>query len=205
MVINKNWIYTVFIASLFCIQDLSAQRFNAFAISGLTASQIDGDNLAGFRKLGYTLGLGVHYDFDKRYYGGLELLNTLKGSQSKLSLSGSSGFSSTSLNYLEVPIYAGIRDWYIDGEDYYKVGAEGGLSIGNLINASSENTAYENRTDEFNRIDISYLLGVYYSFSKRWTAGARYTRAFTNLFKDEATGIERLRSYNWSFRMQFHF
>lgn len=199
-------IFLIVFASLMGILNTAeAQRFNAAAMLGFTASQIDGDNLAGFSKLGLTGGLRLTTDLkEDRYFTGFELIYSQRGSQSKISLGNSNPVQQINLSYIEIPIIFGIKDWYIDTEDYYKVGAIGGLSYGYLFNASSNIAGIESSIDDFKTNDISWLLGVYYQFNKRYGMEARYTRSLTTLYDDPNTENTAFKSYFWTFRFLYN-
>ncbi len=189
---------TILIASLFLLPYTSqAQGFNASILAGFTASQIDGDNLAGFDKLGLVGGLRVTRNINDRYYGGLEFLFDQRGSQSEITLGTPSDQSRTHLDYIEIPFIFGIQDWFIEEEGYYKVRAELGISYGYLVNASSTNSQFVEDIENFRSSILSYHLGVGYQINSRWAGSARYTRDFTNLLESG------LKSYFWSLRLEF--
>ncbi len=191
---------------LFCCFSFmsQAQKFDGSIVVGGTASQIDGDNLAGFNKIGLTGGMRLEYALENNLYAGLEMLYTARGSRSGLTNPGTaSSITSVHLNYIEIPLIFGIKDWYLEDEKYYKVGAETGLSYGYLFGASSNDSAITNYIDEFKTSDISYHLGAFYAFTKRWTLNARYTRSVVTLYEDEANDVKALRSYYWSVRAIF--
>lgn len=178
-----------------------AQKFDGSLVLGTTLSQIDGDNLAGFNKIGLTGGVRVDYNTEKKYYGALELLYTARGSHSSLIKGTPTTESKTHLNYLEIPLIFGFKDWYIEKDDYYKVGFETGLSYGYLFGATSKISGVDTPTDEFNQSDLSYHLGVFYCITPKIVANARYTRSLTYLYTSDVQNIKSLRSYFWSIRL----
>ncbi len=177
---------------------MQGQGFKASALLGFTASQIDGDNLAGFDKLGLTGGVRITRDINTRYFAGLELIASQRGSQSQITLGTPSDQSRTHLDYIEIPFLFGINDWLSETGDFYKVKAELGISYGYLFNSSSTNIQFIEQIEDFRPWILSYSLGAGYTINKRWSATARYTRDFTNLLE---TG---LKSYFWTFRMEFN-
>ena len=84
------------------------QRFKAAAILGANASQIDGDNLYGFNKLGISAGGRLSYTNDNQLDLALEMLYSQRGSAVKI-FNNSEG-DKISLNYVEIPVVLGIRD-----------------------------------------------------------------------------------------------
>ena len=85
------------------------QRIHAFVSSGATLSQIEGDELKGFRLLGYTGGVGAIASLDQKERWGLsvEVLFSRRGSYNasidpyRLSLP---------LNYVDIPLMAHFKD-----------------------------------------------------------------------------------------------
>ena len=188
--------------SIFCFLCLSAnetmaQGFESSILFGFTASQIDGDNLAGFDKLGLSGGLNVYRKVGSRYYGKLEFLYSQRGSQSSLSLTTPTDQSKTHLNYIEIPLLFGINDWLSPDGDFYKVRAETGLSYGYLISANSTDPQFESKIINFRRSILSYSIGASYSLNKRWSLNARYTRDISTLLPDG------FKSYFWTIRTEF--
>ena len=183
----------------FCLSanEFKAQGFESSILLGFTASQIDGDNLAGFHKLGLTGGMNVSRKIGSRYFGKLEFLYSQRGSQSGLSLGTPADMSRTHLNYIEIPVLFGINDWLSPDGDFYKVRAETGISYGYLISANSTDPQFEMDVINFRRSILSYSIGAAYSINKRWTMNARYTRDISTLLPNG------LKSYFWTVRMEF--
>lgn len=188
--------------SLFLV-NASSQKFDGSLLLGTTLAQIDGDNLAGFNKIGLTGGVRIDYDLEGRYYTGLELLYTARGSSASLTTGTPSSNNKINLNYLEVPLFFGIKDWYIEQDKYYKVGAEVGLSYGYLYDATQTTGGVAQSTEDFNQSDVSYHLGAFYSFRSNLTLNARYTRSLTALYTDPTSNLNSLRSYYWSIRLMY--
>ena len=177
-------------------------RFQGAGVVGLTASQIDGDDLLGFNKLGISAGIKVKFDLKSRLAGNVELLYSQRGSSTNL-ITRRDDHSITDLNYFELPAYFSFSDWYIEKEDYYKMSAHLGLSYAALISSSVQNTVYNDA--DFNQADISYLFGATFRFNQKWALTARYTRAFNKLLKDDTLNNNFLLSYFWTVRMEYYF
>jgi len=162
-----------------------AQRFKGSAVFGLNLAQIDGDNLAGFSKLGLTGGAKLSYPFKDNSDFNLELLFSQRGSNAGF------GFGRTSdnyvdLQYLEVPLYINIKDWYMDDEDYHKAKAHAGLNLSYLFAVDSSNGAISNDIDNYQRYNIGYFLGVNYMFTRRVGTTVRYSRALNSITENRA-------------------
>jgi len=165
--------------------DSAAQRFRGSAVFGLNLAQIDGDNLAGFSKLGLTGGAKLSYPFKDNSDFNLELLYSQRGSNAGFGF-GSLNDNYVDLKYLEVPLYINIKDWYIDDEDYHKAKAHAGLNLSYLFAVESSNGAVSNDIDNYQRYNVGYFLGVNYMFTKRIGATVRYSRAFNSITDNKA-------------------
>ncbi len=184
--------------------DLSSQaRFQGAGIVGMTLSQIDGDDLFGFNKLGVSAGVKVRFNLKKKLDGNVELLYSQRGSSTNLFRRDAED-DIISINYFELPIYLSVNDWYIEKEDYYKISGHAGLSYGNLVASSIQNTNFT--TGLLGSADISYLVGATFHFTKKLAFTARYTRSFNRLFSDEsARPIQFLLGYFWTVRLEYYF
>ncbi len=187
----------------FTIPCESQYRFKGSAVLGFTASQIDGDQLAGYNKLGISGGMKVAVDLNDRFEANLEMLYSQRGSQNRIVFGQATDIQRTHLDYLEIPVYASVKDWYIENEDYYKIRGHLGLSYAYLFNVSSSNGLFDGNTGDFKTNDISVLAGASYSLSSRWTATVRYTHSFVKMYKNLNLTRDGLISYFWTFRMDF--
>ncbi len=195
-----------FVCLFFFNNNVKGQNiFKASAVIGFTMSQIDGDGLLGYDKLGLTGGLKVAYPVSEKIDINLELLYSQRGSQSGF-LSSGIDIQKTHLDYFEIPVYASLKDWYIEDEDYYRINIHAGLSYGYLMNITSANGLFDDDISQFNVNDISWIIGPSYSINPRWTFTARFTRSFGRLFKsNNFINTDSLVSYFWTIRSEFNF
>jgi len=192
---------------LFCLisqVSLGQRAFDASIVGGITAAQLGGDSLSGFNKLGFAAGLKLSYDLDDKFDINMDLLYVQKGSRESLGFN-NSGDDATTLNYVELPVYFQINDWYIEKEDYHKVGAFVGLSYSYLIAVGTSNNILTGQENNFKSHDISGRIGVYYSFSKRLTFRSYYTDSFVNVLdSDMLFRTNALDSFYWTFRLEYN-
>lgn len=203
----------IVLISFFSPAQLYSQRFSAGIVGGLNASQVDGDLLAGFDKLGLTGGIKAVVNFDSPFDLNIEFLFTQRGSRPDLFNPAYDPDIEFHLNYAEIPVYVSLGDWWQEEDEYYKVSAHAGLSYGRLISARtfdyfhpSEN-GFDKLVPYFNNTDLSWLVGVSYHMSKEWAVTGRYTREIIPLLSPEKHDlqIERLLSYYLTFRMEYYF
>jgi len=192
----------VVIFSLQCRLALSQQGFRGSAVIGFTASQLDGDNLVGYKKLGVTSGVKVAYNLAEKLSGNLEILYTQRGSSEKL-FKRSDELELTELNYFELPIYLSYADWFIKEDSYFKMHGHLGFSYAALVSSKGNSELYT--FDEFSKNDFSYLIGATYKFTMNWALTIRYTRALNKLLKDNALKTGYLLSYFWTIRTEYTF
>lgn len=194
----KKILFLSLIAISFSINEANAQLFKGSAVFGLNLTQIDGDNLAGFSKLGLTGGFKLAYALKDNVDMNLEMIYSQQGSSSGFGF-GSNKDNFVDLKYIEFPVYVNIKDWFIEEDGYHKVKAHAGLSYGFLFDVNSSNGVLDNDIDNYKRHSIKYLLGVDYSFNSKIGFSIRYTRAFNTLYKVKAI------SYFLTFRTEYYF
>ena len=204
VIINMKYLLvTIFLFSLCSLSTVEGQRgFKGSILAGLNLSQIDGDELVGYRQAGLTSGLKVSFQLKNRLYGNLELLYSQRGSSAKLF---SNNGSVTRINYLELPLYVSFKDWYIENENYYKLSGEVGLSLGNIISASVSEEVTDYNPDWFETKDIGWMLGANYAFTKHLSVTVRYTRSINKLLDDNTLFERYLLGYFWTIRTDYTF
>lgn len=175
------------------------QRFKAAAIIGANASQIDGDNLYGFNKLGISAGGRLSYTNDNQLDLALEMLYSQRGSAVKI-FNNSEG-DKISLNYVEIPVVLGIRDWYNQEGGYYKVRADAGISYAYLFSAD----AVGFKEEYFNKHDVSWLLGAGINFTPMWGISLRYTSSLFKMYKEPSADRSTLKGYFLTLRSEINF
>ncbi len=199
------------ITAFFVFSSLAAQeqRFNAGLVLGLNASQIDGDQLAGFDKLGLTGGVRGIARLSEKVAVNVEFLYSERGSKPDALDAIFEPDIHIDLTYAEVPFYFSFKDWKIT--DYYKVQIHTGISFARLINASTidgyedDELELDTLVDEFNSNDLSFLIGASFNFSRSIGVNLRYTRFINKLLNTKTLGINApsLRSYFLTFRLEY--
>jgi hypothetical protein len=177
---------------VFCLLPLAlaAQpRFKAAVIAGLTASQIDGDQSAGYNKLGLQAGLRGIARLKAREDLSIEFLYAQRGSQSTLLKDQFDPFRfSHTLNYLEIPVQWHYKDWLVEYEDdkdnYYRASFNIGLSYARLINytSSGEGAGIGAALPVLKKSDIGFLLGANFMASRHLGFTFRYVRSFGRMY-----------------------
>ncbi len=192
---------------------VNGQRFGAGFVAGFNASQIDGDDLAGFDRVGLTAGIRATMDLESILDFNVEFLYSERGSRPDLFQPEYDPDISIKLQYAEIPVYVSINDWWQEEEEYYKVSAHLGFSYGRLFTARTfdrvnpDDQNYDLLVPYFNENDVSWLAGVSFRMDPRWTITGRYTRGITPLLNPEKHNLafRRLLSYYLTFRLEYTF
>jgi Outer membrane protein beta-barrel domain len=189
------------------------QRFGGAILVGFNAAQLDGDNAAGFRKFGFCGGIRGIVNIGTKSELLVDLLYSQRGSkagESDYLVNGTNLNQKISLDYIEIPITYQFSDWLYknnDGSEYFKVKFNGGLSIGRLFSASAAYSFFDNLTDQFNKTDISWVIGVSYFINKHVLLNCRYTSSFNLVFDNKNNNqlTNGLRGYFFNVGLGYQF
>ena len=168
------------ILALSAVFPLGAQTFQASVLGGMNLSQIDGDDLFGFHKVGLNGGLRVVAVLDDRWRLGPEILFSQQGALRPNSSINFSNFSRFHLNTLEVPLMAYYKDW--------RLLAGAGLSYQRLFGYTIDNFEGEDVTDQFELREnlLAFNAGVTLLITEQLGVNFRWSKHLTNLDIDNA-------------------
>lgn len=144
---------------------LNAQGIKVDAIAGLNASQIDGDDMAGFNKPGLLLGGGAGIDLMEDFGVQFRILFSQKGSRFTENDPVDLNYR---LNYLDFPL---VFDYSLNEElfDYAeRINLEAGLQFSYLMTAreGQRNVGYINLYDDFEPSVYGFLIGAAYKVDR---------------------------------------
>lgn len=173
-----------FLISIFCLllsAGLTAQIFSAGLAAGGNFSQIDGDLVAGYSKLGLNAGVFSQVAINNNMSAQIEILYSQKGSSSVL-------FNADQyvndfrylLDYIEIPILFNYHE--------SKFLFSGGLSVNRLVRSAYFTQGVED-VNYFNAepaadIDLCMMAGVTYMFNSRLGAQLRGSYSLTPIRSD---------------------
>jgi len=173
------------ILSLYCLlfSDFAQaqQLFRAGFVGGFNFTQIDGDDIAGYDKIGLNGGFMVELglDEDNKWSAVMEILYSQKGSRS--TLNNSAVDFKISMNYAEIPLLIKFRD------------PKGGLTFGaGVLLARSVNNKFVQSgvdlTDSFfggnnvpKKWEIGAIIDVAYMFSSKFGLSFRFTNSIPSI------------------------
>ena len=197
--------YKLFFFIIFLVSALSnfGQGFESYLFGGINASQLQGDNLSGFDKVGLHTGLGVEYEFVKNSLS-LELLFNQKGSASKANRTNSIQKVNTTLNYLQIPVLYSINSWYDEADNFYHIGVHGGPYYSRLFNINSTDPGLDRFIDNFKKADFGLVLGVKYRISRKIATTLRYDQSLQKIYENSSNNISGIISYLVTLRIEVY-
>lgn len=146
-----------------------SQDFNGGPIVGFVVSQVDGDSLGGYNRIGPTAGLFISRKFSNSIDFKAELKYVQKGSKSKGDkIEVNDDYLEIRLQYFELPLLINYK--YIN-----KVSLEGGVAIGYLFKAEEDHSGYGfvDTKDNYFKTETSILGGIQYQITDRLAINAR--------------------------------
>lgn len=170
--------YVLLLSFIATITVLHAQTFEGGLVAGFNLSQLDGDKLSGFNKIGLSAGGQVKASLSERWALGFQLLYGQQGSSRTRDDDPSSIYDKIRLNFVEAPVLIHFTDW--------KFEVDAGLVYSRLINYKvTDFTGIDISDNENYRPDVfSVLLGVTFWPGEKIGWNFRWLRALTDLRTD---------------------
>ncbi len=165
-----QFIRSISLFLLFCAGYLihAQQDFRLGYIAGLTATQVDGDNLSGYNKIGPHLGLFVDRGLGQKLNLRAEFLFTIKGAKNYIDIDNITDPFKSAFYYIEVPLMLNyrIKDFQI----------EAGPSFGVLMYAyNSDKTGRYVTTSRYNTLEWGMNLGLSYTLKRDLLIYSRFS------------------------------
>ena len=158
-----------------------AQGFKAGLIGGLSATQVAGDQLSGFDKLGVVGGGFVYTPVSEKSSVQMEIIYIQKGSRKPL-VAATNEYYLMRLSYIEVPLVFRYNA-------YPRFIVEAGASAGVLVFSEEEDqNGTQNHRPPFHEFDYCLNFGLNYSLNKTWSLNARFSNSFVPM-RDFETGF----------------
>ena len=180
--------------SLLFAQSVPERRFEASVTVGPTVTQLDGDNLRGFRRWGGQGGLQVNYVFNNRWRAGIELLYSQHGSQRRDiddRNSAETDIEKVNINMVQAPLLVHFRDW--------KVGLTAGASYGNIINYEVIEVDGEDAVEAHPLSEdvFSLILGGSFHFTDNLALEIRWSRWLNSPYDEAAVDANEATLIPW--------
>ncbi len=174
----------VFIANSLRAQEdaLPTTRFGATIVAGFNASQIDGDDSAGFNKVGINAGLKSDIFLTRKTEINVGILFSQRGSRPDTKNETFLDEFIFGLSYIQVPVLFTFKDWYQSEEEYYRVRAFAGLSFGRLVSTRLDQTAFDSTPELLQKNSLGFHFGAGYSFTPKMRVVAEFMRDIIPLY-----------------------
>ncbi|MDX1408206.1 MAG: outer membrane beta-barrel protein [Saprospiraceae bacterium] len=176
---------------------LPGQQFQFGASAGIIASQIDGDNLRGFNKIGYQGGLLGGYALDERNWIAVELRHAAFGSVKKQE---QRAHVAVELRSIDVVLgYARRFGDRWDGQQRFRI--QGGPRLHRVIKVKSDMIDKE----DINTFFLSVQVGVSHLVSPAAQIDLSYTHGLTDILATSIAEIGKLQPYYLSLGASYFF
>lgn len=173
--------------------------FSAQIITGVNFSQIRGDQLAGYHRVGLGAGVGVSYRIAPRWSGHIQLMYRNAGSRN-------SPFSaikrSINIHMAQIPVYASYLTWWDNGLS--RIHFDIGMIYGRIIKSRINFPQYENNLALIKDHDLSIMAGMGFWFNHHHGINVRYIRSLSILMENPIEDIT-WQLYYISLQYQYRF
>ena len=156
----------------------SQAKFRAGLTAGLATTQVHGDAISGFNKLGFSGGLLVDISGNGRFSGGFEMIYLQKGSR-KPANPDNGDFTTWgyTFHYIDVPV---LLTYHFDAF-YVQAGIYGGFLIAG--ESVFDGSPFEIINPEMRRYDLGVAAGVGIDITEQWAANLRYSNSVVPIRK----------------------
>jgi len=156
-------------------QEIPEQRFEAGLIAGFNMSQLDGDDLIGFHKIGINTGGRVSARLSKRLRLNMEMLFSQQGSSYATTDNPSAPIDKIKLNFVEAPVFLSYEEW--------RFHAYTGASYGRLFDYYVEEITGADVTDitEYTPDIFTFFIGTTFYFNEKWGLDIRWSKYLNSL------------------------
>ena len=166
---NLNWIknFVVVVLIFGTFSSKAQQVFQPSLVASLSATQMSGDGMGGWNKVGGFLGANVHLASKTNWTASIGLQYIQKGSRAKLDSITNQSYA-FHLNYFEAPICATYHG--------KKLKFSIGLSAGVLVYQKLMSNGYDYDIDPpFSFYELGALTGVEYKINEHFSAMFRFS------------------------------
>ena len=192
-----------FFAFLFCTNSIFGQSIGGGVILGFNASQVDGDQLAGYHKAGLNLGVTGIIPISKKMAIGMELLYNQKGSVKNPSPKDPTASSyKLRLDYLDVPVLFMFKD-------KEKAVFSTGFSYGTLVNffesVNGTENIYPEGLNPYLTYDANWLADIKYELTSNLYINYRFAYSLFGVltYVDYMNRIRKQYNHYMSFRLVY--
>ena len=184
-----------FLIILFIFQfNSSAQEFNAGILSGLSTTQVSGDNLAGYNKAGLIIGGFVNRDISQSLALQIEMMYIQKGSSNPKV---ENLIAEINLEYIEIPLIIVLKS-------SEKINFDFGIHISALIDGYYKDIygILENQI-EFNDYEFGAVVGIAYKLNEKMSLCTRLSNSIIPIANHASGQTYRLNKGKYNTGLNF--
>ena len=184
-----------FLIILFIFQfNSSAQEFNAGILSGLSTTQVSGDNLAGYNKAGLIIGGFVNRDISQSLALQIEMMYIQKGSSNPKV---ENLIAEINLEYIEIPLIIVLKS-------SEKINFDFGIHISALIDGYYKDIygILENQI-EFNDFELGAIGGIAYKLNEKMSLCTRLSNSIIPIANHASGQTYRLNKGKYNTGLNF--
>jgi hypothetical protein len=199
---NRIYIFLIFLFFEVLTYKVQAQAFIGALSFGGNLSQVDGDQVYGYKKLGLNIGVAAFYPIIKdKFFTSIEISYSQKGAFQKYPIvedpTKKLPYYNLKLNYLDIPFMVHYLDKRV-----VMVGA--GISFGRLIGLQETEWGIKKNSQvvggPYNRDDwdliIDLRLPIYHRFKFNFRYNYSITKIRTRTFTNDAGEVWSRKQYN---------
>jgi len=196
----KRTMFFYFLSCSFLLSMLTlgyGQTFEASIVAGINLSQLDGDKLSGFNKLGLNTGLRVSADLSERWSLSTEFLYSEQGASAVPTDDFASIYDKIKLKYVEVPLMINFSDW--------KILASTGISYNRLAAYEVIDNLGEDITEQeqYNDNVFAIVFGATMFLNEKIALNIRWSKYMNNLRVTSDVDTARFLGRNIGIRMYY--
>lgn len=176
--------------------------FVGYIAAGMNATQIAGDLMSGYRKVGANAGVGSFIMYTPAFSNSVELSYSMKGSQESFKKNDPLNFKKFSFDYVEIPVLFNYHEK--DVAIFH-----GGFTFGRLIRYNIDQAGGLTLPDEPKKWDFAATVGMTFLIKKMFGINIKANFSLNSLW-DLSVASSRARRGGWyhnalSFRLMYLF
>lgn len=180
------------------------RRFSATILAGINLAQMDGDGVAGYKKIGANVGARGGITFSRRIELSLEILYSQKGSFERKMTD-----VHYDLHYVEVPLEINLKEWFATDakeREYSRIVVGGGFAYNQMVFGSYKNMGVkiDEELDKMRKHSVVFQFTGTFFFTRSLGLNIRWSRGLYSLYKKSA-GRDPLIPHQLTIRLAYRF
>ena len=160
-----------------------AQSFGAQLALGANFSQVDGDQLGGYNKLGANVGVQINREINDIWQAAFEMRYSMKGAKKVIDPDAPPTFSlKLNYQYIEVPLL-------VKYTRFDKITVYGGPSVGVNIVSKREENGIESEVDELDFLEFGLNLGGTYHLTEKIGIDLRHSYSLLSVTDNSVVSL----------------